>query len=241
MTQQSLRLLAFDTSCEVTSVAVCAGGQVLARDEAKTEARHAEVLLPKLRGCLSMAGLSLADIDAIGVGVGPGSFTGVRVGVATAKGLGLALQKPVLPVVSLEALALDAREHTSRAWIVACLDAFKGELFAAVYRRTVEGITLAHAPFHAPPEQVYARVAAVSGFDDQAFVGSGVYRYPALRASLPDSVQCLDAALAAPSAGAIATLAAAAFARGEIPALASIAPLYLRDSDAQLPKVPLRV
>jgi len=245
MSTELLRILAFDTSSQITSVAVCQGGRVLAEDHAQTEERHAEVLLPKLQQCLAQAGLATSDIDVIGVGVGPGSFTGVRVGVATAKGLGLALHKPVIPVVSLEALGVGAAAllpDASFAWIAPCVDAHKGEVFAALYRRDAGGLTPRLTPFHAAPRLALEQLAAVSGDEPVALVGPGVARYPELRETAPAAIQYVDApGLSAPPARAVAALALRAAQEGLVPALASVLPLYLRDSDAQLPKQPLRL
>lgn len=236
------RVLAFDTSSEITAVALCQGAQVLAQDHAPSaEQRHAEGLLPKIQQCLDRAGWALAEIDLIAVGVGPGSFTGVRVGVATAKGLGLALQKPVCPVISLEALAYEAAAEAAGACFAPCIDAFKGELFAALYRADPAGLSLLLAPFHAPPEQVAERLAAVSGGVAVSLVGPGVTRYPALLPSLPAHIRPHQPALVGPSACAIAALASGAYARGDIPELSKVLPVYLRDSDARLPATPLRL
>lgn len=246
MSTPGFRVLGFDTSAQITSLALCQAegpGQtprVLIEQHVQADNRHAETLLPSLKAMLEEAGWSLEQIDAIGVGVGPGSFTGVRVGVATAKGLGLALQKPVFPVVSLEALAHEALRASENVRIAACLDAFKGELFCAVYQRDGAELRAELAPFHAVPEAVREALAAVSGGEPLSLVGAGVTRYPELLADAPASFQVL-ASISAPRASIVAELAAARFARGEIPELASVAPIYLRDSDAQLPKVPLRV
>ena len=241
MAHPAPRILAFDTSAQLTSLAVCVGDRVLVEEQAASEGKHAEVLLPKLQLALDRAGIALADVDLIGVGVGPGSFTGVRVGVATAKGLGLALQKPVIGVISLAALAFEAASATTAAWIAPCLDAYKGELFAALYARRGAELDLRMGPFHAPPAQVRERLAAASGGASLVLAGPGVTRYAELLQDAPTSFQTLGAGIAAPSASVVARLALVAFERGEIPALSRVAPLYLRDSDAQLPKTPLRV
>lgn len=230
----AVRTLAFDTSGDLTSVAVCDGSAVVAEDESAGDGRHAEELLPRIERCLQAAGIALAEIDLVGVGVGPGSFTGVRVGVATAKGLGLALQKPVCPVISLEALAFAARG--AAPFLVPCLDAFKGEVFAAVYRVDGDAIVPALEPFHAPPDQVAQRLGEL-GCDAAAVFGSGRVRYPDAFAAW----QPLEPAFDRPRARTLATLSLRVFERNELPALAHVAPLYLRGSDAQLPKTPLRV
>jgi tRNA threonylcarbamoyladenosine biosynthesis protein TsaB len=236
MSQEVLRVLAFDTSAQVTSLAICQGPRVLIEQHLPADNRHAETLLPSLKDMLQEVQLTLEQLDVIGVGVGPGSFTGVRVGVATAKGLGLSLQKPVIPVISLDALAHEAQQRSRAPRIAACLDAFKGELFCAVYTRGSREIE----PFHARPEAVREALAAVSGDAPLALVGAGVGRYPELLAGAPAEWQ-VEAEIQAPRATVVAQLAAARFAQGDVPALAKVAPVYLRGSDAQLPKVPLRV
>jgi tRNA threonylcarbamoyladenosine biosynthesis protein TsaB len=246
MSTQAFRVLAFDTSAQVTSLAICQGqgpGQaprVLIEQHVQADNRHAETLLPSLKAMLEEAHWSLEQIHAIGVGVGPGSFTGVRVGVATAKGLGLALQKPVFPVVSLDALAHEALTTSDHPRIAACLDAFKGELFCAVYAREGAELRCERAPFHGRPEAVRQALAAVSGEAPLLLVGAGVARYAELLADAPASFHVHET-ICAPRARIVAELAAARFARGEAPELAQVAPIYLRDSDAQLPKVPLRL
>jgi tRNA threonylcarbamoyladenosine biosynthesis protein TsaB len=241
MSTEALRVLAFDTSAQITSLAICHGrAGVLVEQHEVADNRHAETLLPNLKAMLEAAHWTLAQIDVIGVGVGPGSFTGVRVGVATAKGLGLALQKPVIPVVSLDALAHEALGVTDSPRIAALLDAFKGELFCAVFSRQGTELQYERAPFHARPELVREALAAMSGSEPLALVGAGVERYAELLADAPSHWHAHNA-ISAPRASVVAKLAAARFARGDIPELSSVAPVYLRDSDAQLPKVPLRI
>jgi tRNA threonylcarbamoyladenosine biosynthesis protein TsaB len=234
-----MRVLAFDTSADVTSVAVCSDGRVLSEDHVRGAERHAESLFPKLQACLANAQVALADIDLLGVGVGPGSFTGVRVGVATAKGLGFALRRPVCGVISLEALARAARGEGE--WLAPCLDAFKGEVFAALYRCVSDELTCELEPFHAVPAVAYQRLSEAGGDQPFALLGAGFRRYRAIFHELaPALLECSEAR-DVPHARQIAELAERAFERAGAPALESLAPLYLRDSDAQLPKSPLRL
>jgi tRNA threonylcarbamoyladenosine biosynthesis protein TsaB len=234
-----LRILAFDTSANLTSVALCDGAQVLVEDENADSDRHAEILLPRVQRCLAQSGLRLEDIDLFAVGIGPGSFTGVRVGVATAKGFGLALKRPVCGVVSLAALAAGAAGHGE--WLAPVLDAFKGEVFAALYRATERGLQCVLEPFHAAPAAALARIASAAEARAYSLLGGGLRRYAAELGPLPEGATSLDVAFDAPRARHVARLAALALANGEVPPLAELAPLYVRDSDAQLPKTPLRL
>jgi tRNA threonylcarbamoyladenosine biosynthesis protein TsaB len=77
----------------------------------------------------ALAGADRTSLDAIACDVGPGSFTGIRVGLAAAKGIALALDIPLVPVTSLEALAAAARIGGAEGPIVAVLDARRGEIF----------------------------------------------------------------------------------------------------------------
>jgi tRNA threonylcarbamoyladenosine biosynthesis protein TsaB len=82
------------------------------------------------------SGADWSEVHAIAVGVGPGTFTGLRIGIATARALAQALEVPIHPVTSLEALAAGAAEiaeRTAKA-VLALIDARRHEVFAALYR-----------------------------------------------------------------------------------------------------------
>ena len=95
---------------------------------------HAEQLLPLLERLLAEAGWAKSSLDRLGVGVGPGSFTGLRVGIALAEGLSVGLDRPLLGVGSLWAMAFGALSQGPGP-CCALLDARRDELFAAVYDR----------------------------------------------------------------------------------------------------------
>lgn len=99
-------ILAFDTSGPVGSVAVSAGGEVLARAVMVRQAGHASALIPTIENVLGDAGVDRDELTALVVGEGPGSFTGVRVAAATAKGISRALGTALWPVSSLAAAAM---------------------------------------------------------------------------------------------------------------------------------------
>jgi tRNA threonylcarbamoyladenosine biosynthesis protein TsaB len=81
---------------------------------------------------LDMLGLILDDIDGFAIGIGPGSFTGLRVGLSIVKGLSFATNKPVMPVSTLDALAMNI---TFSPYLISpILDAKRGEIYTALYR-----------------------------------------------------------------------------------------------------------
>lgn len=102
-------VLCLETSTKVCSAAVGKSGQLLALKESADENfSHSEKLTLFIEECCREAKISLKEVDAIAVSKGPGSFTGLRIGVSTAKGLCYALNKPLIAIHSLEAMAAGA-------------------------------------------------------------------------------------------------------------------------------------
>lgn len=134
-----MNLLALETATESCSAALLTGGKLVARSELAPR-RHAELLLPMCEALLAEAGLRRSDLDVVAAGRGPGAFTGVRLAISAAQGIALALDIPVIPVSSLAALALQAPDNGADA--LALIDARMGEIYAARYRRTIEGVEL---------------------------------------------------------------------------------------------------
>lgn len=129
-----MRILGIESSSRRGSVALLEGEQLIASVVHEQPNAHAERLLPLLDQLLSDAGWSKSSLDRLGVGVGPGSFTGLRAGIALAEGLSVGLDRPLLGVGSLLAMARGAlAEHPGPC--CALLDAQRSELFAAVYDR----------------------------------------------------------------------------------------------------------
>ena len=99
-----MKILALDSSGLVASVAVVEDDILVAEYTMNYKKTHSQTLLPMLDQVKKAISLDLNSIDAIAVAAGPGSFTGLRIGSATAKGLGLALDKPLIGVPTVDAL-----------------------------------------------------------------------------------------------------------------------------------------
>lgn len=100
-----MKILALDSSGLTASVAVVEDDTVLVEFTTNYKKTHSQTLLPMLDQAAAMIDLDLSSIDAIALAGGPGSFTGLRIGSATAKGLGLALDKPLVNVPTVDGLA----------------------------------------------------------------------------------------------------------------------------------------
>jgi tRNA threonylcarbamoyladenosine biosynthesis protein TsaB len=132
---RAMNLLAIETSTELGSIALWREGELLRR-ACPIGVAHSETLLPLIRATLHEAGLRLADLNAIAFAAGPGSFTGLRVACGVAQGLAVAHQLPVVPVGTLEAMALSSAGQR----VIVVLDARMGEVYYACY---ADGVALA--------------------------------------------------------------------------------------------------
>ncbi len=219
-----MNILALETATEQCSVALWCAGRVLALSE-HAPRQHGERLLPMIEQVLAQAGIGRTQIDAIACGRGPGAFTGVRLAIAVSQGLALALDRPVLPVSTLAALALAA--PLPDLPVLAVLDARMGEVYAAAYTRSAAD---ALQPLS---DEWLGSAAALSVPAAPAWqgVGSGwTVAEAALRARVAN-VQAVDAG-ALPEAAAVARLAAPLLAAGGGIAAQDLQPVYLRDKVA---------
>ena len=108
-------LLAIDTSAGSSVAVVTLGGEVLAERSSDDPMRHAEVIGTLIAGCLDDAGIEVTALTGLVAGMGPGPFTGLRIGIAAARSFGIGAGLPVHPVVSHDAIALDAYRSGSAA------------------------------------------------------------------------------------------------------------------------------
>ncbi|WP_313442086.1 tRNA (adenosine(37)-N6)-threonylcarbamoyltransferase complex dimerization subunit type 1 TsaB [Stenotrophomonas sp.] len=218
-----MKLLAFETATEACSVALHVDGQVLERFEIAPR-RHAELSLPWAEALLAEAGISRSQLDGIALSRGPGAFTGVRLAIAIAQGIALALDRPLLPVSTLQVLAL--RAPAGEEQILSAIDARMGELYVARFER-VDGLPVAR-----DAERVCAPEAVALPDGLQAYgIGTGFGADGALVAQLGAGLRGFDPT-ALPRASDVLALAVPAFARGEGMAPEKVEPAYLRDNVA---------
>lgn len=134
-----MKILSFDSTARVASVAICDNGRVLASYNVDNGFTQSELLLPMAESVLKQTGLSFSDIDAYAVTSGPGSFTGVRIGVALVKGLAFGREIPCISVSTLEALSENMRGL--KGIIVSAMDARRSQVYTALFRSDGENIT----------------------------------------------------------------------------------------------------
>lgn len=222
MIAESPVVLALDTATEQCSVAVSVAGKVTSRSML-TARGHAEMILSMIQDVVSEAGIVLADVDAIAFGRGPGAFTGVRLAVGVAQGLAFALDKPVLPISNLAAVAHQAvGELSAGQQVLVCMDARMGEVYTAAFEVRAEQCGLSMALVS--PEQVCAP-DKVPAMTVALGLGTGFAAYPALCERFPE----LTWRAALPNAVDILALALVDQAAGKAVPVEQALPVYLRD------------
>lgn len=126
-----MRVLAIDSSGLTATVAVVEDDRTIAEYTTNFKKTHSQTLLPMIDEMMRMIEMDVSDVDAIAVAGGPGSFTGLRIGSATAKGLGLALDKPLIHVPTLDAMAYSL--YGCEDIICPVMDARRKQVYTGLY------------------------------------------------------------------------------------------------------------
>lgn len=173
-------ILAIETSTEVASAALIQQDSIYSEISEGVHS-HSEKILPMVQSLLKQAGISLSQCDAIAFGKGPGSFTGVRTACGVVQGLAFGADIPVIPVITLQAMAQASLQKQADAIDVVCvMDARMGEVYWAQYHfnqgqwQEVIQPTLSLATEIQPQGNVWICGNGVaiyaSAFEDQAWV-----------------------------------------------------------------------
>ncbi|MDR9452225.1 MAG: tRNA (adenosine(37)-N6)-threonylcarbamoyltransferase complex dimerization subunit type 1 TsaB, partial [Acidimicrobiia bacterium] len=202
-------------------------GRVVASARRADRRGHVGFLVPALDFCFEQAGWRPDDVDVIAVDVGPGLFSGIRVGLSTAQGLAAALGVPLVPLNSLDIIALRAATHRRHIWSV--VDVRRGELAVASYRAVPGGVVK-----DGPPQLVTVerfRAMLQSDPEDALVVGNW--------ASLPEGFfrglhRVKSGRPQFPAAEAMLELAVGRVEREDFPHADEVRPLYLREPDVTI-------
>ncbi|MBR5268016.1 MAG: tRNA (adenosine(37)-N6)-threonylcarbamoyltransferase complex dimerization subunit type 1 TsaB [Lachnospiraceae bacterium] len=224
-----MRILAIESSSLVASVAIVEDGVTLAEYTANFKMTHSQTLLPMIDSMVGLFGIDLATIDAIAVSGGPGSFTGLRIGSATAKGLGLALNKPLIHVPTVDGTAYNL--YGAKGLICPIMDARRNQVYTGIYRFEQK--------FEVVMEQDAMDIAELieklnSMGERVIFLGDGVPVHEnKIRELMTVPFDFAPAHMNRQRAASIATLGAVYFAEGKIQTAEEHGPDYLRKSQAE--------
>lgn len=222
-----MKILGIDTSTPMGSVALIDGENLVAEHTLNIVQAHSSRLMPAIDSVLKWGNITADALDGCAVGVGPGSFTGIRIGVATIKSLCYALDKPIVGVSTLEAIAYNLR--WANGSICPLLDARRSEVYGAIFeggtewQRLSEDLCLSIDAFldrldtYAPPN------CPIN------FVGDGLATYgDAVRERLGERVHFADAIFNVPRGATIAHLGAQRLQHGESDNYWTLVPNYVR-------------
>ena len=220
-----MRVLALDGATEACSVALLANGALISRT-IESGKSNAVKILRMAEEVMAEAQVSLSMLDGIAASIGPGAFTGVRISVAVAQGLAFGAELKVVPVTTLEALALQVLDGpASRA--LAWLDARMGEVYWGCFAWDAAcGVVQSGALHVGPPGSVSLDLDG-----KYVGVGRGFSAYPVL-GTLPGVTTDAVRSAALPNAREIARLGALRLQAGGALDAADLKPLYLRDKVA---------
>lgn len=151
-------LLAIDTSAGTSVAVVDRDRGILAEFNEADTRRHAEVIGTLIQAALAQSGVPVTDLSGVAVGMGPGPFTGLRVGIAAARAFALGIGRPVVPVVSHDAVAFGQADP-----VLVVTDARRREVYWSAYGGTDDaGLPIRdEGPGLTPPDDL---AAAVTGF-----------------------------------------------------------------------------
>ena len=154
-------ILCLETSTAVCSVSLVDNGNVVALRESLDGQNHAEKITIFIDEVMKEAGIAYKDLDAVATSMGPGSYTGLRIGVSTAKGLCYAMEKPLIAIDTLAAMAYGfkdaetqrrkdtestvgvnsrSRQSESKSESILCpmIDARRMEVYSAFFNENLE-------------------------------------------------------------------------------------------------------
>ena len=225
-----MKNLGIDSSGLVASVAVVEDDNLLAEYTVNYKKTHSQTLLPMLDEIVKMTELDLATIDVIAVAAGPGSFTGLRIGSATAKGLGLALQKPLVAVPTVEALAYNL--WGTDKIICPLMDARRSQVYTGIYEFAGQELQVIEGQMAVPVTEIVEKLNALKR--EVIFLGDGVPVYKEVLAQKMKIPYLLAPAhLNKQRAASVATLGAVYAANGKTESAIKHQPDYLRLSQAE--------
>ena len=244
-------VLGIETAAPVRGVGLVDEERVLGEFTIHEKRADSESLFSSLDSLLKELHLDIREMDGISISIGPGSFTGLRVGLAAAKGFAVATETPLLSVPTLDALAhsihstlkqVQGQIENSKLQICPILDARKGEVYAAFYRRKgntgnppkADCDTLERTSdfWVLPPHALFEKI-----HEKTLFIGTGVEVYGKMITDhFGEEAHLLSPNPLAPSPTIVASLGLLKLKKGEVEDVEKLEPLYIRPSQVEVGK-----
>ena len=231
-----MKILAMDSSGLVASAAIIEDGIMRAEYTMNYKKTHSQTLLPMIDEIVKMTETDLETIDAIAVAGGPGSFTGLRIGSATAKGLGLALDKPIVSVPTVNGLAYNYQGYEQL--ICPIMDARRNQVYTGIFSFRNDALITHQEQCAISIEELMVKIretmSAQTEMETVVFLGDGV---PVHRDYIDENLEVphtfKPAHMNGQRAGALGVYAMELAKQGKTETAARHKPDYLRLSQAE--------
>jgi tRNA threonylcarbamoyladenosine biosynthesis protein TsaB len=224
-----MKILGLDTSTMMTTCAVMEDETLLGEFSLSLDMSHSEALVPMIGELMDNLGMKIGDMDGFAVSKGPGSFTGLRIGLATAKGFAHVTGKPIVGVSSLEVLADNMYGHEI---VVPMMDARRDRVFTAIYTMDNDQWVPVLKPDALPVEDLIQIINR--DHERVTLVGDGAVRYRSeFLEGLRGKVLFAPGSLNLSRAASVCRLGMLRLLNGQLDDMFTMAPEYLRDSQAQ--------
>lgn len=228
-----MKLLAIDTSSLACSVALQDETRIFEQHEEQAR-EHTRILMPMVHGVLADSGVKVEELDAIVLGNGPGSFIGMRIAASVAQGLAYGAGMDIVPVSSLAAVAAQVFAETKADEAIITQDAHVNQVYLGVYRRADGDLPEAVFPERLHGQAVVAELGE-SAASKRMAAGFGWQRYPGL-ATINASLFAARSDILYPRARFLLPIGAVALRAGRSVNPKDIAPAYLREKVAEIPR-----
>lgn len=229
-----MKILVIDSSGMPASAAIAEDDRILAEYTVCVKKTHSQTLLPMIDAISGMIDLDPRTLDAVAVAGGPGSFTGLRIGSATAKGIGLALNKPLVHVPTLEAMACNF--FGSSRILCPMMDARRSQVFAGIYSFSKDRLEVLMDQRPVPVEELAEELNKLAAGTGRGLVllgdGAEVYR-TFLEENLTVDYDFAPPNLNAQRASSVAVRAFQLIREGRLQTAEEHCPDYLRVSQAE--------
>ena len=222
-----MRMVAIETATAASSVALADGDDLVASTHRVDRRGHIGFLVPALEFCFSQAGWKPSDVDVVAVDTGPGLFSGIRAGLATAQALAGAIGAELVPVSSVDAVAMRAATGHRKIWSL--VDVRRGEMAVGTYQPVPGGVVREGPTQMCSPEALRAMLEEdpaqplVVG-DWSALPDGTLHGLHSVKTGRPRY----------PEASAVLEIARGKVQRGELPHPDEVRPHYMREPDVTI-------
>jgi len=225
-----MKILAIDSSSKFLNIALGEDNFIIAEESHLLDRQHSALLVPKVKELLEKCNSNIGDIDAFVVGLGPGSFTGLRIGVSSVKGFGIATKKPCVGVASIDALAMNA--DVEKETVVPVIDAKRGQVYSAIYKRKNGGIFKTSGYLLLTIDTLMKKIKSPA-----VFLGDGISLYKEKIHRLGRNAIFLDEEYWYPKAGSLIKLGLKNIKRQRKQDLGKLKPLYIYSKYCQVKSI----